>query len=76
MGAVIGGATGLGLDYAINKGIEFAQRDSLEAGVTEALKLQQRQWQQTMQSSLAEAVNIWFDDLAELLAAYESRSDD
>ena len=75
MGAVVGGATGLGLDYAINQGIEYAERDSLETSVTEALKLQQRQWQQIMQSSLAEAVDIWFDDLAELLAAYESRSD-
>jgi len=76
MGAVVGGAAGLGLDYAINEGVEYAERDSLEAGVTEALKLQQRQWQQTMQSSLSEAVDVWFDDLAELLAAYESRSDD
>ena len=73
MGAMIGGATGLGLDYAINEGVEYAERDSLEAGVTEALKLQQRQWQQTMQSSLAEAVDVWFDDLVELLATYESR---
>jgi len=76
MGAVIGGATGIGLDYAINEGIEYAERDSLEAGVTEALGIQQRQWQQTMQSSLSEAVDVWFDDLVELLAAYESRSDD
>jgi hypothetical protein len=76
MGAVIGGATGIGLDYAINEGIEYAERDSLEAGVTEALGIQQRQWQQIMQSSLSEAVDVWFDDLVELLAAYESRSDD
>ncbi len=76
MGAVIGGATGIGLDYVINEGIEYAERDSLEAGVTEALGIQQRQWQQTMQSSLSEAVDVWFDDLVELLAAYESRSDD
>ncbi len=76
MGAVIGGATGIGLDYVINEGIEYAERDSLEAGVTEALGIQQRQWQQIMQSSLSEAVDVWFDDLVELLAAYESRSDD
>jgi hypothetical protein len=76
MGAVVGGATGLGIDYAINEGIEYAERDTLEAGVTEALELQQRQWQQTMQSSLDEAVDIWFDDLAELLAAHGSRSDE
>ncbi len=76
MGAVIGGATGIGLDYVINEGIEYAERDSLEAGVTEALGVQQRQWQQIMQSSLSEAVDVWFDDLVELLAAYESRSDD
>jgi hypothetical protein len=76
MGALVGGATGLGLDYAINEGVEYAERDSLEAGVTEALALQQRQWQQTMQSSLSEAVDVWFDDMAELLAAHESRTDD
>ncbi len=76
MGAVVGGATGIGLDYVINEGIEYAERDSLEAGVTEALGIQQRQWQQIMQSSLSEAVDVWFDDLVELLAAYESRSDD
>lgn len=76
MGAVVGGATGLGIDYAINEGIEYAERDTLEAGVTEALELQQRQWQKTMQSSLDEAVDVWFDDLAELLAAHGSRSSD
>ncbi|TFH47813.1 MAG: hypothetical protein E4H01_07570 [Lysobacterales bacterium] len=74
MGAVLGGATGLGIDYAINEGIAFAERDSLEAGVSEALQLQQRQWQETMQSSLVEAVDVWFDDLAELLAAHDSRA--
>jgi hypothetical protein len=72
MGAVVGGAAGLGLDYAINEGVEYAERDSLEAGVTEALTIQQRQWQQIMLGSLDEAVDVWFDDLAELLAAYES----
>jgi len=72
MGAVVGGAAGIGLDYAINEGVEYAERDSLETGVTEALTLQQRQWQQTMLGSLHEAVDVWFDDLAELLAAYES----
>lgn len=71
MGAMIGGAAGLGLDYAVNEGIEYAERDSLEAGVVEALEIQQRQWQETMQRSLAEAVDVWFDDLAELLAAYD-----
>lgn len=73
MGAVMGGAAGLGLDYAINEGIEYAERDALEAGVNEALDMQQRQWQATMHASLAEAVDLWFDDLAEMLAAYESR---
>ena len=74
MGAVVGGATGLGLDYAINEGVEYAERDALEAGVTAALALQQRQWQQTMETSLTEAVDVWFDDMAELLAAHEPRS--
>jgi hypothetical protein len=73
MGAVVGGAAGLGLDYAINEGIEYAERDTLEAGVTEALHMQQRQWQQTMHASLSEAVDVWFDDLAEMLAVYDSR---
>lgn len=73
MGAVVGGAAGLGLDYAINEGLEYAERDTLEAGVTEALDMQQRQWQETMNASLGEAVDVWFDDLAELLAAYDSR---
>ena len=76
MGVVVGGATGFGIDYAINEGIEFAERDSLEAGVIEALEMQQREWQRTMQTSVSEAVDVWFDDLAELLAAHGSRSDD
>lgn len=74
MGALVGGATGLGIDYAINEGIEYAERDGLEAGVNEALQLQQRQWQQTMQHSLDEAVDVWFDDMAELLAAHDARA--
>jgi len=76
MGAVVGGAAGLGLDYAINEGVEYAERDALETGVGAALALQQRQWQQTMQSSLSEAVDIWFDDMAELLASHEPRTGD
>jgi hypothetical protein len=72
MGVVVGGAAGLGLDYAINEGVEYAERDTLEAGVADALDMQQRQWQQTMQTSLTQAVDVWFDDLAEMLAAYDS----
>lgn len=72
VGAVVGGAAGLGLDYAINEGVEYAERDDLEAGIAETLALQQRQWQQTMQHSLDTAVDVWFDDLAELLATYEA----
>jgi len=75
MGAIVGGATGLGIDYAINEGVEYAERDALEAGVTAALAIQQRQWQQTMQNSLIEAVDVWFDDMAELLAAHEPPTD-
>jgi hypothetical protein len=76
MGALVGGATGLGLDYAINEGVEYAERDALETGVTAALALQQREWQQTMETSLTEAVDFWFDDMAELLAAHEPRVED
>jgi len=75
MGAIVGGATGLGLDYAINEGVEYAERDALESGVSAALAIQQRQWQQTMQTSLTEAVDVWFDDMAELLAAHEAPVD-
>jgi hypothetical protein len=76
MGAVVGGAAGLGIDYAINEGVEFAERDSLEAGVDESLQLQQQQWSETMQTSLDQAVDVWFDDLVELLAARDSHSSD
>ena len=73
VGALVGGATGLGIDYAINEGIEYAGRDALEARLSEALDVQQRQWQLAMEDSLAGAVDVWFDDLTEMLAAYDSR---
>jgi hypothetical protein len=73
VGALAGGAVGLGIDYAINEGIEYAERPRLETRMVEAVTLQERQWQEAMHASLGEAVDVWFDDLAEMLAAYRSR---
>ncbi|MDX1434061.1 MAG: hypothetical protein R3286_16585 [Gammaproteobacteria bacterium] len=72
VGMVVGGATGLGIDYLINEGMAYAQRDELEARLHESLAMQEQLWQSQMRAAIDEAVDIWFDDLTELLAHYDA----
>jgi len=71
IGTVVGALGGLGVDYAINEGVELAQRESFVSDVREALTTTQDEWQQQIQKSLHDAINIWIDDTIQLLPRYE-----
>jgi hypothetical protein len=71
VGVVVGGVAGLGVDYLINEGVELLQRDEFESAVRESLAGTEGQIQSLMGTELERAVQVWFDDSIQLLAAYE-----
>ena len=71
IGTVLGALGGLGVDYAISEGVELTQRESFVSDVREALTITQKEWQQQIQKSLHDAINIWIDDTIQLLPRYE-----
>jgi len=72
IGTIIGVLGGLGIDYAINEGVELTQRDTFVTDVHEALAMTQNEWEKQMQQSLREAINIWMDDTIQLLPRYKA----
>lgn len=72
VGMVVGGATGLGIDYLINEGMAYAQRDDLEARLHESLAAQEHLWNAEMRDAIDAAIDVWFDDLTEMLARYDA----
>jgi hypothetical protein len=67
----VGALGGLGIDYAINEGLELTQRETFVADVQDALTTTQVGWQKIMQQSLQEAINVWLNDTIQLLPRYE-----
>ena len=72
IGTAIGAFGGLGIDFAINQGVELTQRDTFTADVREALNVTQEECEKHMRQSLQEAVNIWMNDTIQLLPRYEA----
>jgi len=72
IGIAIGVIGGIGIDFAINQGVELTQRDTFITDVREALDMTQAEWDKQMLQSLREAVNIWMDDTIQLLPRYEA----
>jgi chloramphenicol O-acetyltransferase len=71
IGTAIGALGGLGIDFAINQGVELSQRDTFITDVDEALTVTQKEWNKQMLQSLRVAINIWIDDTIQLLPRYE-----
>jgi hypothetical protein len=71
VGTVLGAATGLGIDYAINEGLALAQRDKFIADVSEALRMTQTEYETAMWQALQETINIWMTDTMQLLPRYQ-----
>ncbi len=69
-GLVVGGAVGLGTDYLVNQSVELAGRENLESALHDGIMATQAELQVAMARSLEQAVQIWFDDSIQLLAAY------
>jgi len=72
IGTVLGILGGLGIDYAINEGVELTQRETFIVDVGEAVATTQDEWEEQMLQSLHEAINIWMDDTIQLLPRYET----
>lgn len=70
IGTIIGALGGIGVDYAINEGVELTQRETFITDVNDALATTQNEWEQQMRLSLHDAVNIWMDDTIQLLPRY------
>ncbi len=70
VGFAVGGAVGLGVDYLVNEGVEFTGRDDLEAALHGGVAGTRVELEGVMAGSLTQAVQIWFDDSIQLLAAY------
>lgn len=71
VGTAVGAIGGLGIDYAINEGLELTQRETFVADVQDALATTQMGWQKIMQQSLQAAINVWLNDTIQLLPRYE-----
>ena len=72
IGIAIGVIGGIGIDFAINQGVELTQRGTFITDVHEALNVTQAEWDKQMLQSLREAINIWMDDTIQLLPRYEA----
>ncbi len=72
-GFAVGGAVGLGVDYLVNEGVELAARDELETALHEGVAATRAELEDALARSLAQAVQVWFDDSIQLLAAYQPR---
>jgi hypothetical protein len=69
-GALLGGAAGLGIDYAINEGTELTQRTGFETQVGEAVDATRSEWRERMVAALTEAVHAWYGDSVQLLVRF------
>lgn len=71
LGVAAGGAAGLGIDYLASRAVAASTRTEFEADVRASLDAQEREWERLMAASLEDAVDVWFEDLIQLLAAGE-----
>ncbi len=72
VGAVLGGGAGLLADFLINEGVELMQREDFEADTRDAVAATQAEWQAKMTAGLRAAVDTWYTDATQMLAAYRS----
>jgi chloramphenicol O-acetyltransferase len=71
IGTAIGLLGGLGIDYAINEGVELTQRDTFITDVDQAVVATQKEWEKQMLHALHKGINIWMDDTIQLLPRYQ-----
>lgn len=61
-GAFAGLAVGTGVDYLLNKGREWAERDGFEATNRRALHAVRDAWAAKAEEEIGRALDLWFDD--------------
>lgn len=69
LGAAVGTGAGLLVDYAVNEGVELAERDAFEDDVHRAVDATFAEWGDAMSRALRPAVEVWFEDAIQLLPA-------
>jgi|WetSurMetagenome_2_1015567.scaffolds.fasta_scaffold15668_4 hypothetical protein len=72
IGAVIGIAGGIGIDYLFNEGLNLIQRDEFIKDSGIALQSTKQVWEQLLQKSLHDTIQVWFEDSIQLLPKYEA----
>jgi hypothetical protein len=73
LGALVGVALGLGADYVINKGVEWANRDAFEKDARDAVQATYAELADKMAGQIAQNADVWFEDTIQLLATYPGR---
>jgi hypothetical protein len=72
IGAVVGIAGGVGIDYLFNEGIALMQHDEFIHDSEKALHSTKTTWEQVLNNALNKTIQIWFDDSIQLLPKYET----
>lgn len=72
IGAVVGIAGGIGVDYLLNEGIALMQYDEFISDSELALHSTKTTWEELLQNSLNKTIQVWFDDSIQLLPKYET----
>lgn len=72
VGAAVGIVGGIGIDYLFNEGLALMQRDEFIHDSEVALHSTKATWEQLLQKSLHDTIQIWFDDSIQLLPKYEA----
>lgn len=71
VGTVVGAGVGLLVDYAINEGVELVNRDTFEQDTRLAIESFEIELNNNESISLEEAVDIWFNDIINLLKTFK-----
>jgi hypothetical protein len=71
LGVALGAGVGLLIDYGVNEGVELIEREPFVDDVDRAVSATFREWEEAMQTSLGDAVDVWFDDTVQLMARFE-----
>ena len=71
VGTVVGAGVGVLVDYAINEGVELVNRDTFEQDTRLAIESFEIELNNNESASIEEAVDIWFNDVINLLKTFK-----
>lgn len=71
LGALVGAALGVGIDWSVNKGIALMQRGEFVADVEAVVDATQQEYAKCLEHEMHRAVGVWLDDAQNLLPKVE-----